>query len=159
VLVSPAIYGNIIVSSFLLETLKFIHSCGGGWLSLGPAADTSHFSSKEEFDNFKKDKYCYSGRLTLSMGNTLLCLTEVTQQLCNFVEFPYCLFHSLDDPVVQVRGSQELYTTSKTLPDDKVYYEYKDLGHMVLCDEDAFYKCMKWFQLRSGKFLKIVNNH
>jgi len=152
VLVSPAIYGNIIVSKFLLETLKFIHSCGGGWLSLGPAADTNHFGSLEDFETFKKDKYCYSGRLTLTMGNTLLCLTEVTQKLSNFVEFPYCLFHSVDDPVVQVRGSQELYSFSKTPVDDKVYHEYMDFGHMVLGSDDAFYKCMKWFQQRSNKY-------
>jgi len=152
VLVSPAIYSNIIVSSFLLETLKFIHSCGGGWLSLGPSADTSHFATPEDYEIFKKDKYCYSGRLTLSMGNTLLSLTEVTQQLCKFVEFPYCLFHSVDDPVVQVRGSQELYSLCKTPAEDKVYYEYTDYGHMVLSNDDAFYKCMKWFQQRTYKF-------
>jgi len=152
VLVSPAIYGNIIINGFILETLKFIHACGGGWLSLGPSADTSHFASPEDFEIFKKDKYCYSGRLTLAMGNTLLCLTEVTQKVSNTVEFPYCLFHSIDDPVVQVRGSQELYSASKTPADDKMYFEYTNYGHMVLCNEDAFYQCMTWFQQRANKY-------
>jgi alpha-beta hydrolase superfamily lysophospholipase len=151
VLVSPAIYGNMFVNDFLLATLKFINFCGGGWLAVGPAADTSHFATEEDYELFKKDKYCYSGRLTLTMGNTLLTLTEETQKVCSLVAFPYCLFHSLDDPVVKVTGSQQLHSSSQTVVQDKVYYEYNNLGHNVLCDEVAFENCLKWLKGRCKK--------
>jgi len=154
ILIAPAIYGNLMLSDFLIQTLKFIHNCGGGWLSIGPAADSSHFASQEDYEVFKNDKYCYSGRISLTMGNALLSLTEITQKLSSYVSFPYCLFHSVDDPVVQVRGSQELYKKSITPSGDKEYHEYSDKGHMVLCAEDAYPKIVKWFQQRSVLYWK-----
>jgi len=86
------------------------------------------------------------------MGTTLLSLTEATQQICRSVAFPYCLLHSIDDPVVKVIGSQELHKSSQTQEQDKAYFEFENLGHNVLCNEAAFSKCMKWLQTQSRKF-------
>jgi len=129
-----------------------VNVVGGGYLALGPAADIHHFGSEEGFAAFKNDKYCYSGRIRLSMGNGLLAMTEHSQTLTGLVKFPFCLVHSADDDVVKVRGSRELFAKAQTQEGDKVYYEYDNMGHNVLNAPSALDKCFSWTQQRVDKF-------
>jgi len=146
-LIAPAIYDNIRPEEWIVDTLRWVNGFGGGYLALGPAAELSHFGNTEDFEAFKNDKYCYSGRLRLSMGNGLLTMTEQTQKRIKNVKFPFCLIHSADDKIVKVRGSRELFQLSKTPLEDKVYYEYDNLGHNVLNAPCALDKCFSWMKL------------
>jgi len=89
-LIAPAIYDNIRPEEWVVDTLRFVHGIGGGYLALGPSAQVNHFGgSAEAYNIFKNDKYCYSGRLRLSMGHGLLSLTEHTQQMIGHVKCPF----------------------------------------------------------------------
>jgi len=145
-LIAPAIYDNIRPEEWIVDTLRWVNNFGGGYLALGPAAELNHFGNTEDFEAFKNDKYCYSGRLRLSMGHGLLTMTEETQKLIKNVKFPFCLIHSTDDSIVLVRGSRELYEFSQTPLKDKVYYEYDNLGHNVLNAPCALDKCFTWIK-------------
>jgi len=148
VLIAPAIYDNIRPDEWVVDALRLVNTVGGGYLALGPAAEVNHFGSVEAYDEFKNDKFCYSGRLRLSMGHSLLSLTEHTQHIISNVNFPFCLIHSDDDNVVKVQGSRELYKVSQTLQSDKVYYEYSNMGHNVLNSPGGLDKCFSWLQQR-----------
>uniref|UniRef100_A0A6B2L8P0 Serine aminopeptidase S33 domain-containing protein n=1 Tax=Arcella intermedia TaxID=1963864 RepID=A0A6B2L8P0_9EUKA len=152
ILVAPAIYDNIRPEAWVVDTLRTINYLGGGVLPLGPAVDRSHFPNDEAFERFKSDKYCYSGRLKLSLGNSLLCLTEHTQKVIKDVSYPYCLLHSKDDPIVKVEGSRELYKVCKTPHGSKVYYEYRNHGHNVLMAPCALSKSFLWVEKRLNKW-------
>jgi len=149
ILMAPVIYDNVRPNEWVVDSLKVLNYLGGGSLALGPSANVDHFASQEIWEEFKKDKYCYSGRIKLSMGAALLAMTEYAQNSVQLVQFPFCLVHSVDDNIVKVEGSRELFNSAQST--DKSYQEYTNLGHNLLGSQEAIQYCLDWLKQRTQK--------
>mmetsp|Transcript_9925 Transcript_9925/g.11018 ORF Transcript_9925/g.11018 Transcript_9925/m.11018 type:complete len:301 (-) Transcript_9925:42-944(-) len=123
ILLAPALYTSIEPSWIEKQALLTVAWLGGGALRLGPGPEKDPLQPDEEYQEYLKDEYCYTGNMHLSLGRNMMGMMNHAKTILADVKFPFLVCHAKEDPVVKCSGSEELFKDSKSTIKEKRFYE------------------------------------
>lgn len=131
-LLAPAIVQTIAKSWLQVKLFETVLLLGGSYaerLALGPGPNPKGFESREHFETYLTDPYCYTGKIKLGFGYQILNMMGFLEKRLNEITFPFFVMHGDRDSAIPLSSSEMLVRESATPAAEKKLSVYQNALH------------------------------